>query len=93
MGPAYAEADRLYRVPFVFDELVAKGEMPVPSVTSSTSPTATRCSGGEWPWAERRLQRRGFQTFLKPMPSKSFRLTVANSVIPWATSDIPRRRS
>jgi enterochelin esterase family protein len=28
-GPAYAKADGPYRVPFVFDELIAKGEMPV----------------------------------------------------------------
>jgi enterochelin esterase-like enzyme/sugar lactone lactonase YvrE len=27
-GPAYAKADGPYRVPFVFDELIAKGEMP-----------------------------------------------------------------
>lgn len=28
-GPAYAKADGPYRAPFVFDELIAKGEMPV----------------------------------------------------------------
>lgn len=28
-GPAYAKADGPYRVPFVFDDLIAKGEMPV----------------------------------------------------------------
>ena len=27
-GPAYAKADGPYRVPLVFDELIAKGEMP-----------------------------------------------------------------
>lgn len=28
-GPAYAKADGPYRAPFVFEELIAKGEMPV----------------------------------------------------------------
>lgn len=42
-GPAYAKADGPYRVPFVFDELIAKGEMPVTIavfVTPGTIPAA-----------------------------------------------------
>ena len=32
---------------------------------------------------------KGFHTRLNPIPSKSLSLTVATSVTPWATSDIP----
>jgi len=42
-GPAYAKADGPYRAPFVFDDLIAKGEMPVTLavfVTPGTIPAA-----------------------------------------------------
>ena len=38
-GPAYSKADGPYRVPFVFDELIAKGEMPVTIAVFATPGT------------------------------------------------------
>lgn len=52
-GPAYAKADGPYRVPLVFDDLIAKGEMPVTIavfVTPGTIPA-------DWPGAKDRSNR------------------------------------